>query len=181
MAISSGETVDPPNRQTDSQENDDAQDGEPERQVAGPAGCQFHGGFPPVAPEPSFRTLPHRQERLNAQTWPVHQFEFQHTTGGGAAELSIKGVGRDRRVCACAPLSAAPHEKRAAYDGQTVARAVRAQRKWDVTGSRRTTRRSSPTTRSRPIYGNNMPADDNRTRIPRPRLLSSDARATSSR
>src|SRR5262245_46275763 len=103
MAISSGETVDPPNRQTDSRENDDAQDGEPERQVAGPAGCQFHGGFPPVAPEPSFRTLPHRQERLNAQTWPVHQFGFQHTTGGGAAELSIKGVGRDRLVCACAP------------------------------------------------------------------------------
>ena len=73
MAISSGETVDPPNRQTDSQENDDAQDGEPERQVAGPAGCQFHCSFPPVAPEPSFRTLPHRQERLNAQTWPLHQ------------------------------------------------------------------------------------------------------------
>jgi len=79
--------------------------------------------------------------------------EFQRATDGGAAELSTKGVGRDRQVCA-SPLPPAPHEKRAACDGQTVARAVRAQRKCDVTGSRKTARRSAPTTRSRPIYAN---------------------------
>jgi hypothetical protein len=54
-AISSRETVDPPNRQTDAQENDEAQDSEPEHQIAYPAGRQFHSSLPSCRAEADFR------------------------------------------------------------------------------------------------------------------------------
>jgi hypothetical protein len=54
-AISSSKTVHPPDRQTDAQENDEAQDCEPEHQVAYPAGRQFHGSLPFRRPEAEAR------------------------------------------------------------------------------------------------------------------------------
>jgi hypothetical protein len=55
MAISSGKTVDPPNRQTDPHEDDEAQNGEPEHQVACPTGRQFHSNLPSCRAEATFR------------------------------------------------------------------------------------------------------------------------------
>jgi hypothetical protein len=67
-------------------------------------GVSFMAVSPLVVPKPRLGTLPHRQERLNAQAWPVRQFRIPvpcYRRRSGRVVRQRRGA----TGVACAPLA----------------------------------------------------------------------------